>query len=307
MAEISKIVECDFEPIYDKFLKDDDPRLSRPDWQCLFQKACNQISAPEFGYKLTHEGQIVGMLGMIQSIRTIDNRKVTFCNLHSWFVDEGHRANSISLLRPILKRKEWVITDYTPTPAVVQLSKRLGFQLLNADQRILTGTAKSTRSDKCQISWNNEIDLNRLQPEQLSIYHDHSGTNFQRALLETSNGSGLVVLRRVEFGRRPYASILYSSHPAVLACSQKAWQNEFRSVLGVNKIVLSKRHIGIEPVGATKITNEPNQMYRSSDIDPNKIDTLYSEVSMLGLSTLPSRKTVLKNTIKRLNPLNWIK
>lgn len=307
MAEISRIVADDFDAIFEKFLKEDDHRVGQSDWRKLFTPVSSQLEDPEFGYKLTHNGQVVGMLGMVQSRRITEKGPVTFCNLHSWFVDEQHRGNSLLLLRPILKQKEWVITDFTPTPAVVEISLRLGFRLWSPQQFVLKGPCNQVPHAACQLAWNADIDMERLHDFEKAIYRDHDDAVFQRLLITLADDHTLVILRRIEMGRPAYGAILYSSNPQVMLTTQPEWQSTIQDKLQVKKLVGSKHQLGGEPIGGINLIREPQQLIRAKQFEVPRLDTLYSEVSLLGLSTLPSRKALLFESMRKLNPLSWFK
>ena len=78
MATLSEITSDDFEPIFNKYLKEDDVRLFRADWERLFRSTCSAVDDAKLGYKLTDGDSIVGILGMIQSVREIDGQSIPF-------------------------------------------------------------------------------------------------------------------------------------------------------------------------------------------------------------------------------------
>lgn len=307
MPELSKIEPSDFEAIYDKYLRDDDPRFTREDWQRLFQPICRASEQPEYGYKLTEHGQIVGMLGMLSSNRIIGNAEVPFCNLHSWFVDEEHRGSSLLLMRPILRMKDHVITDLTPTAPVIQISLKLGFQLINSPQMILRSRVQPAGDAcRCKLYWNNEIDTERLSRAEAQISDDHSETPFERLLITTEGGHCLLVIRRIDIHWKPYASILFASVPEILLTTQASWQPEVGSHLKVKRIVGAQNHLPKSLIGIRQVPLVPKQLFRSTNIAADQIDTLYSEVSLLGLTTLPGIKSIVKHKLNSLNPMYWI-
>lgn len=57
-----------------------------------------------FGYVLKDGNKIVGFLGTMFSERIINKKKYTYCNLHTWIVNESHRLSSYQLLLPVVEK-----------------------------------------------------------------------------------------------------------------------------------------------------------------------------------------------------------
>ena len=55
----------------------------------------NFIPSYPFGYIMRNKQKnIVGFMGAIFSIRTIDYKEIVFCNIHTWIIDETFRLYS---------------------------------------------------------------------------------------------------------------------------------------------------------------------------------------------------------------------
>ena len=313
MAEVAEIEPDDFEEIYRKYLKDDDHRLQRGDWQQLFQPVCKSLNNACVGYKLVHDGQVAGMLGMIMSNRIIDGTPLSFCNLHSWFVDEDQRGNSLLLMRPLLRMKEHVITDFSPTPSVVKISKRLGFRTFTIPQRTLVSRSvvgsgkKKGKAPRPELTWDEEINSQILDKADRDIFDDHNRPGFFRLLIRHHKEHAFLVVKRVTFHWRPYASILYSSNPDLMVETQNAWPQSIRQNLSVKRIVGPEKYLPRNVYGSYRIPFPNSFLFRSDQHGSEIIDTLYSEVSMLGLTSLPGAKTIARETMKLLNPISWIR
>lgn len=305
--EISPVEPLDFDAIYTKYLEFDDPRLGRAEWQRLFCTRCRASSASPCGYKMTDRGQLVGMLGTVFSQRQIDGRMVPFCNLHSWFVDERFRGYSLLLMRPILGLTDHVITDFTPTPPVVRISLRLGFNRLNIPERMLPFFAPRKQSVNSELTWDDEIDPQALSDADRILNEEHRGRGFRQLVVRSGRDISLVIMRRNTFHWRSYASILYVSNPELMVAAQASWQTEIRQRLNVCNIVGPEKYLPRQLIRSLPIPFRNHRLYRGPKHFMNRIDMLYSEVSELGLTTLPGIRYFGRLGLSVMNPVHWIR
>ena len=70
---------------------------------------------------------IVGFMGTIFSMRTIENKEHIYCNIHTWIVDKSFRINSFLLLTKLMK-KNIILTAFTPIKTLVGLFEKFGFE-----------------------------------------------------------------------------------------------------------------------------------------------------------------------------------
>ena len=71
--------------------------------------------------------KVVGFMGTFFSDKLIANKKVIFCNIHSWIVDLNFRLYSFYLISEIIK-KDINLTAYTPVSSLKGLLKKMGFK-----------------------------------------------------------------------------------------------------------------------------------------------------------------------------------
>ena len=81
MAIVRKAVLQDFQKAYPLFVKFNNPRLSKNDWQQLFVDHWRSNEG-YFGYVLEDKERIVGFLGLMFSRRVINVKEEKFCNRH---------------------------------------------------------------------------------------------------------------------------------------------------------------------------------------------------------------------------------
>ena len=97
----------------------------------------NFISNHPIGYVIKNQNNdIVGFMGTIFSYKEADNEKKTFCNIHTWIVDDKHRIYSYLLLIPLIEKKV-VLTAFTPVKTLVGLLEKFGFKKIKMQYRII--------------------------------------------------------------------------------------------------------------------------------------------------------------------------
>lgn len=303
MVHLQKLRPFMFGDIYDTFLKDDDPHLTREHWQRLF--FFNWDSGEDHcGYVLTDQGRIVGMLGMIFSRRNIDGTKVKCCNLHSWYVQESCRNHSLLLLRPLLKMKDYTITDFTPSEGVYRLTLKLGFQPLDTRLRVLlpTGGCNPVRPGNSFLFTRDKSFMHkRLFSAERQILQDDPSGECQHLLIYQRVQHCYIVFSRVDRFAVPYCYIHYISNPTMF-CKRN---REIRSLLcrftRTRFVVANERQIAGMRLPASFVTGfSANALYRSPQLAPHQIDTLYSDVSLLNLSTFSNLKYELRRLPEHL-------
>ena len=187
MVTLEKIQSPLFPKLYEAFLHDDDPLSDEQDWRNVFDYAWD-LGEGHCGYALLDDGKVVGMMGMVFSERLINGAVKKFCNLHTWWVREDHRGRSLVLLRPILKLNEYTITHFTPCDTVRAVTKRLGFEALSSQLRILLpNERRSTASNGTElIDDENEIE-SILDQQDRRILLDHRPYRVGNLLVRSGN------------------------------------------------------------------------------------------------------------------------
>ncbi len=227
MVSVAKIEKAMFPQVYDSFLKEDDPYSNEQDWRNLFN-CLNGGADEQIGYALFDGSEIVGILGMRFSKRTISGKIHKFCNLHSWFVKEKYRGKGLFLMRPVLKLRDHTVVDFTPTQKVDEILKRLGFQYLNSTLTILLPfLLKSTDASNFTITGDGQTIRDKLSRIDSKIFDDHRMFKCQYLLLSNENEYCYIVYSTVIRHWLPYCYIHYISNKKMFATRNKA----IRSIL----------------------------------------------------------------------------
>jgi len=309
MISLEPITEDMFDEIWASFLDDGDPYLSRDDWQVLFT---GRPSAPGRvpGYALVDKERIGGILGTFHSTRSVRDRPVRFCNLHSWSVREAYRGRSLLLMRPVLRDLACTLTDFTPTEPVTVICKRLGFRPLDSSLRILPPLARSGQQPQ-QSGPDLVTDLDeirgRLGVRELALLEDHSRDNFGHLLVVGKDQICYVIYTVVNRHLGRYAHIHYISdkdlfrraHASIRAHILRKEQAHY---IATDDRLTAEMNL---PFSFRMPVRTP-QLFRSITVEPSEIDNLYSEISLLSLAALPSVGPTLRHFGRRvINPRFW--
>ena len=100
---------------------------------------------PNIGYLVEHDGRFRGFVGGIYSQREIRGRRHSFCNIHSFAVDEAFRHMSLSMLKTLLERPECTYTCFSASPPVVQILTFFRFQTVDATNSVFQAAAGLAR------------------------------------------------------------------------------------------------------------------------------------------------------------------
>ncbi len=286
---LQKIDHSMFDDIYRGFLADDDPELNQEDWKPLF--TCRRETGQDHcGYALIDDQRIVGILGMIFSARRINGEDKKFCNLHTWMVKPSHRGKSLLLMRPALRLTDHTITDFTPTEPVREIARKLGFQDLIAALRVLLPLRylqQKAPMDEYRLTADTAEILQRLGEHESKLCRDHSQRVFGHLLVSDRGQDCYIIYSRVTRWALTYCHVHYISDTELFARCDAAIRSHILKTSKARFIALNERQtLGIKLPLSFRFPFTNEQLYRSSDVSPKHIDSLYSDVSLLSLSTI---------------------
>ena len=291
MVTIEKITPAMFDDIHALFLAEDDPRSTKEDWSKLFAIRPGHES-DGCGVAIVDGGRIGGVLGMTFSQRELNGQVHRLCNLHSWFVDEAYRGSSLRLLRQAIALPDCTLTDFTPTERVCDISCRLGFKLLDSRLRILlpaTPLRGRAAANDFDITDDPAEIATILRDEDARLFHDHQGPGFGHLLATGSGGYCYVIFSRIDRHVLPYCYLHFISNlPQFEAVQGRLRRRLLRLTSGRYVAVDDRRVASIRLPWSYRMPLGTRQLFRSQTLQPGDIDSLYSEVAALRLSTMPS-------------------
>jgi hypothetical protein len=288
MVTLEKITPSMFSDIYRSFLANDDPHSSEEDWRRLFFYPWAEDN-DYYGHALVDSGSVVGVLGMVFSRRQWEGQAVRFCNLHTWHVKEEYRGRSLMLMRPALALKDHILTDFTATERVGEISKRLGFEQLDSTPRLLLPAVFRGRRGNVDAVDDPEELAGRLSAADVRIFHDHQEQPCQHLAFVDGKQTCYVVYSRVERHWLPYCYIHYVSNREMFGRHSLCIRKELMQRAAARYVAIDARQAsGMRLPLSLRCPVRSHQLVRGSGWKPSQIDTLYSEVSILNLCTFPS-------------------
>ena len=292
-----------FDEVYASFLADDDPHLGKDDWRWLFTLSPHQ-DEDYCGYALLDGGKIVGMLGMIFSKRSINGNVTRFCNLHSWFVKDAHRGHSLRLMRPALRLTGHTLTDFTPTNRVCTISKKLGFKQLDSRLKILFPFHFPTGKCDVELIEDTNIIASRLNEADVRLMEDHKRDTFGHLMVQVDDVYCYMICNRVERHVMPYCHVHYISNKQLFARYETAIRQRLIRMSRSRFVAIDARMVaGARLRPSITVPLSSQQLYRPADLQPEEIDSLYSEVSLLRLATFPNLSHSLGQWSQRLRSI----
>lgn len=256
------------------------PRVPPARWAALLNPPWGRIG-PNQGFKLVDgDGHLVGVYVAIYSIRGKDEVRV--CNLAAFCVLEEHRSRSLLLLRALLRQKDWVITDLSPSGVVPALNERLGFEHLDASTRLVLNTPRLRRTGR--LSTDPAVLGSVLHGADATVFADHRhAPAAHHVLVQDEHGHGYFVFRRDRRKRLPlFASPLYAGgDPGAL---QRMWPAVAGHLLaqGLPAVLAERRVLGFTPTGPGRDLEQPRPKMSRGHLPPDVAsDHLYSELTLL--------------------------
>lgn len=290
MAEVRKAYASDFPQVLPLLRSMDGPRFDVDRWRQLFG-AHGSTREDHCGYVLVDGSDIVGFLGMIFSERQMGTTKVKLCNLTSWVVHERFRAESLKLLMPLRQMNDYVVTNFTANRTVSQLSLSL-FRFRELEKHWVVIPPVPTWSlvkalGRCRIITDvTEIERMIAGPD-LEILADHRDVGCHHLVIESLDAYCYVVYHRARKKRIRVAHIDYISNAKVFGDAIGVARLAIAFGSRALAVVVDERLLrGWRPALSFRyaMPKPSPRIYRPArDIDPALIDTLYSELVLLGM------------------------
>lgn len=232
----------------------------------------------DHGFLLRADGDLVGVYGAFYSQRRVDGRTERFCNLAAWCVLEGHRAHGLRLLRAMLAQPGYTFTDLSPSGSVVPVNERLGFVRLDTSGSLVVHLPWSARGRVLTDPARIQVALGERDRQ---IHRDHVRAAAARHVVVVAGGrSCYVVFRRVRRKGLPlFARVLYVSDPEAFGIVAGRFRRHLLWRHGIAFSLDERRLTGDPPWHAVALRTPRPAMVRGADVDPARVDYLYSELT----------------------------
>jgi hypothetical protein len=280
MPTIRKATPDDFDYIYPLFSGFRKPRPSKEEFRQLFVPRWNSNES-YVGFILEENGQAVGYLGTLFSVRDINGRREKFCNLYTWITKEEYRSEGLPLLFQVLKMKDVTVTNFTGNRVAAMLMK-FDFKALDETLKILLPIP--ALGDKCELIFDYSRIVPLLGEHDRNIFEDHREFKYPFILLNARDGRSLLCFKKVKRKYLPVLELHYLSE----------WNVFLKHVHHILPMLCLRTGalglmVGDHFLRATSlpfsITIPQRQMrlFRSKTVSVEEMDTMYSELQVLNL------------------------
>jgi hypothetical protein len=251
------------------------------DWKKIFGKLWDQRD-PCCGYVLMDGKEAVGFLGTIFSKRLITGIPRDFCNLTSWIVKPDYRSESLSLLFPLMGRKDLTLTNFTASNRVIEVLLKVGFNSLEDHYQMILPIPLP--ASDCKVHFDAEIIEKLLHGDNLKLFLDHKKLHCIHILLEFQNEQCYLVLNPARKRNLPVMFVDYISNLNFFIKYIQRFAFSICKQLKVYGLMTGEHNMcGKRFTLALRIKRRHALLYRSKVVSPGNIDTLYSEIQVLGL------------------------
>lgn len=268
------------------FLANRDGFYDANDWDGLFNYRWKPEGLP-YGYAIFDAGKMVGFLGTIFSERIVDGKKRVCCCTTSWYVEEGYRTQMLALrlFAPILRMKELLITNMSPTSPAVKMCETLGYKYLDQEQVViptLPWFAFGIRK-RLWVTFEPQEIEGYLKPEEKRIFEDHAGLACKHFLIQERTGeycygiANTTPLRKLRLLKARWLNLCYVSNPEVFKRNYRyVWKDFWKE----GRFLLLRYDARLLPGGLSRIAmrKEKTRMYKSAEPVSWTIDNIYSEL-----------------------------
>ena len=280
MPTIRKATPDDFEYVYPLFNGFRKPRPSREEFQKLFvPRWCSDESY--VGFILEENGEAIGYLGTLFSMRSINGRKEKFCNLCTWIVKEEYRSEGLPLLFQVLRMKDVTVTNFTGNRVAAILGK-FDFKVLDKTLKILLPIPAF--GNGCELIFDYSRIAPLLDAHDRHVFEDHRELKYPFVFLKAEEGVSLICYKKVKRKRLPVLEVHYLS-------GRDVFVNRIRHVLpslcmrtGAVGLMVGDHFLGEASFPfSIQISQRQLRLFRSKTVSLEEMDTMYSELQILNL------------------------
>ncbi|WP_437924062.1 hypothetical protein WMF37_34165 [Sorangium sp. So ce291] len=238
-----------------------------------------------FGYVL-EDGPVVGFLGLLFTEREVRGKPHRFCELHSWYVRDEYRNESIKLLLPALSMKNVTLLNYTPTKPVYEISVKFGFQDLEKKLLLVypVPTPGALRMPATLLSERHEVSAS-LEGADRVIFNDHAHLDCMHFVLKGRAGETCYFLMK-RMQRRwfePFGRVLYVGDRRLFLEALPYLRVYLCLRYGLQCLVLDQGDLEGERVPFSRVIDrEVPSLIKSRTVEPQDMKPLYTLPLLLG-------------------------
>jgi hypothetical protein len=278
----------DFPKIYPLLLGfENGPQVSRDEWKQLFVDRWG-FQDGKFGYVLEEGDEVVGFISTLMSERVVRGERLRYCNISNWIVKKEYRDDSLALLSKILALKGMVITNLTPTPALLLMFQKLKYTLFDRAERIVFACPTPELLLPCTILTDPDAITAVATDDVRRIVRDHSLPYNRHVLVRSAEGDCYVMYNRsykVVRGstRLPFARVHHVSNAPVFARHAARLVATVMARSRVAAMIVEERMLRGETIWHSfqRPGGKREASFRSDKVTADDVDNLYAEHVLL--------------------------
>lgn len=253
-------------------------KITYPIWARIFENSWRQENEVP-AYLMLEGEEVVGIIGLIYGHRLINGKDVKTCNLTSWIVKPEHRNESLLLVIPILKLKGYTLLNLTPSKNVRTLFQKIGFD--KADTQVFF-FLPIPNFRKLKSTTEIEKNFEGLNDNDKKIYLDHKDYGAKFLLSYDENEYCLIVYTQRTKKGIPFNHIHYISNYNFFRKHYKKIIFDIVRKSCVCLTMIDSRMLKNDYYsGRIKVINLFPKYFKSSQLELEEIDSLYSEFVLL--------------------------
>lgn len=241
-----------------------------------------------FGHVLIDRGRISGFVGAFFVQRPVNGVQRRFCNLTTWKVREENRSESILMILPFLRMKEYTVTGRTAAKNIFAIHKKLGFSYL--DDRVIISPTFISRSKSigAEAIPSGTALSGILSDADLKLVEDHFPYKCYPFVFEKEGKNLLLIVTVPEKWRFKVAFFQYISDVDLLVELLPLVRKEISERVGAGFLWIEKRLLHGRSIPLSVEYHSPFvHLYKSTELEPSDIDNLYTELVVF--NTLENR------------------
>src|SRR5215469_367323 len=302
-VDVAPITDADLAAVAD-FLHDHlNKRITPSTWSRVLSARWD-ASAPNHGFMLRDSERVVGAYVALYSERLVAGRVERICNLASWSVHHEYRMHSVRLVKALLAQDGYHFTDLSPSERVESVNARLKFRYLDTSVALVPHLPWPTLPRRTIISADADTIARTLTGPDLELYRDHAQADATHhvVLIRGSESCYVMFRKRWYRGLPIFAAVLYVSNQRLFRRTVTVFARYLLAHYGLLATFAELRIVGTRP-RASFMLPQPKKMvqrhhswvprsyaeryrgmfapkmYRSSSLEPDQIDDLYSELA----------------------------
>ncbi|KYO53938.1 hypothetical protein PJ900_12600 [Tistrella mobilis] len=238
-----------------------------------------------YGFLMEDGNEVTGFLGTLFTTREIDGRPQDFCEIHSWYVRDSHRDESLNLLLPVIGMRKRTIVNHTPTQTVYDIGARFGFKDLETG--VVAFYPLPTSLGRPEYRVGNRLVPDRIDPASLRILSEHRDLrDCHHVAIEDPDGPPVYAMFKTVRRRwfEPFGRLIHTSDPAAFGrlAGRIAWRlclrNRWQAIIA-NQTIFD----GVPLTGVTRrVGRDVPSQFRSKTLEAHQIDQLCSQPLLQG-------------------------